>query len=68
MHFDLGCFRVNQTYVQDDMCISSIVRAHVKTKIKPQTAVICKCKVRNHSNLPESDFYKISLLDVGFLN
>ena len=70
MYFDLGCIRVNQTYVplQDDMCISSIVRAHAKTKIKPQTAVICKCKVRNNPNLPQSDLYEISPPEVGFLN
>ena len=50
------------------MCISSIVRAHAKTKIKPQTAVICKCKVRNNHNLPQSDLYEISPPEVGFLN
>ena len=36
MYIDLGCIRVIQTYVplQDDMFISSIARAHAKTKIK----------------------------------
>ena len=33
LYFDLGCIRVHQTYVplQEDIHISSIVRAHTKT-------------------------------------
>lgn len=70
MYFDLGCIRVNNTYVplQEDLKVSSVVRMHRKTKIKPQTAVICKCKARNSPNLPTSCMYEISPPEVGFLN
>ena len=39
LYYDLGCIRVNQTYVplQEDIHISSVVRVHSKTKITPQT-------------------------------
>ena len=69
LYFDLGCIRIHQTYVplQEDIHISSIVRVHSKTKVKPQTAVICKCKVRNSPDLPMSEVYEISPPDVGFL-
>ena len=39
-----------------------------KTKVKPQTAVICKCKVRNNPGLPTSGSYQISPAEIGFLN
>ena len=69
LYFDLGCIRVHQTYVplQEDIHISSIVRAHTKTKVKAQTAVICKCKVRNSPDLPTSETYQITPTNVGFL-
>ena len=70
MYFDLGCIRINQTYIplQDDMRISSVVRVTSITKIKPQTAVISRCKVRRSPNLPASGIYDISPPEVGFLN
>ena len=70
LYFDLGCIRVNQTYIplQEDLHISSIARVHTKTKVKPQTAVICKCKVRNNPGLPTSGSYQISPAEIGFLN
>ncbi|MCG8033371.1 MAG: DDE-type integrase/transposase/recombinase [Candidatus Thiodiazotropha taylori] len=69
LYYDLGCIKVNETYVplQQDIHISSIVRTHAKTKVKPQTAVICKCKVRNSPDLPISETYQISPTDTGFL-
>ena len=39
-----------------------------KQKLKPRTAVICKCQVRNDPFLPQSDLYEISPPEVGFLN
>lgn len=70
MYFDLGCIRVNQTYIplQEDMRISSVIRVHKKTKIKPQTAIVCRCKVQNNSELLASGVYKISPPEVGFFN
>ena len=70
LYFDLGCIRVNQTYIplQEDLHISSIARVHTKTKVKPQTAVICKCKARNNPGIPTSGSYQISPAEIGFLN
>ena len=56
MYFDPGCIRINQTYIplQNDMRISSVLRVSSKAKIKPQSAVISRCKVRKSPNLPAS--------------
>ncbi|MCG8078877.1 MAG: DDE-type integrase/transposase/recombinase [Candidatus Thiodiazotropha taylori] len=70
LYFDLGCIRVHQTYIplQEDIHVSSVVRAHNKTKIKPQTAVICRCKVRDSPDLPVNKQYEISPIEIGFLS
>ena len=70
LYYDLGCIRVNQTYVplQEDIHISSVVRVHSKTKITPQTAVVCRCKVRKSSDLPINTLYQISPVEIGFLS
>ena len=45
IYYDVGCIRVNMTYIpmQKDIQISSIERAKKKTKIKQQTACIFEC-------------------------
>ena len=70
IYYDLGCIRVNMTYIpmQEDIHSSSIVRAKKKTKIKPQTACICECKVRNLSDFPAGQVYQISPVESGFLS
>ena len=70
LYYDLGCIRVNQTYVplQEDIHISSVVRVHSKTKITPQTAVVCRCKVRKSPDLPFNTVYQISPVEIGFLS
>lgn len=70
LYFDLGCIRVHQTYIplQEFMHISFVVRVHSKTKIKQQTAVVCKCEVRNSPDLSISGIYQVSPPKVGFFN
>ncbi len=55
VYHDLGCIRVNQTYVPlvEDIHIASVARATKKTKIPAQSAHICTCKVRNNRSIPE---------------
>ena len=69
-YFDLGCIRVHQTYIplQEDIHISSVVRAQNKIKIRPQTAVICRSKVRKSPDIPVNETYEISPLEIGFLS
>ena len=50
------------------MRISSVVRVTSEIKIKPQIAVISRCKVRKSPNLPASGIYDILPPEVGFLN
>lgn len=70
LYFDLGCIRVHQTYIplQEDIHISSVVRAQNKIKIRPQTAVICRSKVRKSPDIPVNETYEISPLEIGFLS
>lgn len=70
LYFDLGCIRLHQTYIplQEDIHVTSIVRLRSKTKIKPQTAVLCNCKVRNNPNLPVDRTYQITPIECGFLS
>ena len=44
------------------------MRLRSKTKIKPQTAVLCNCKIRNNPNLPVDRTYQISPIECGFLS
>ena len=70
LYFDLGCIRVNQTCIplQEDIHISSVVRAQKKIKIRLQTAVICRSKVRKSPDVPVNETYEISPLEMGFLS
>ena len=73
LYFDLGCIRLHQTYIplQEDIHVTSIVLLRSKTKIKPQTAVLCSCKIRPYCvnpNLPVDRRYQISLRECGFLS
>ena len=70
LYFDLGCIRLHQAYIplQEDIHVTSIVHLRSKTKIKPQTAVLCNCKVKNNPNLPFDRTYQISPKECGFLS
>ena len=52
LYFDFGCMRFNEIYfpVQEDIHVFSLVRMQSNMKIKPQTAVICNCKVWKNPN------------------
>ena len=62
-------YQINQTYIplQEDIHVTSIVRLRSKTKIKPQTAVLCNCKVRNNPS-PVDTTYQISPIECGFFS
>lgn len=69
-YHDLGCLRVNGTYVplQMDIHVTSILRAKNKLIVKPQTTIICHCKSRSSPDLPEQELYQVSPIDAGFLS
>ncbi|MES9879659.1 MAG: reverse transcriptase family protein, partial [Sedimenticola sp.] len=70
VYHDLGCIRLNKTYIPmvEDIHVASVVRATRKTKIKAQSAHICTCKVRRNPNLTENQVYEISPIDNGYLS
>lgn len=69
VYYDLGCIRVNNVYVplQEDIHVSSIVRLCTKTKIPPQSSVICKCKLKENPAFPSSACYQVSSVETGFI-
>jgi len=70
VYHDLGCIRVNGTYVPlvDDIHIASVARLKHKTKIPPQSAHICQCQVRKHPELPTDRDYEITPVESGSLS
>lgn len=70
LYFDLGCLRINGTYVnlEEDIHIASIVRMKYTTVLKPQTAQICFGKVRQNPDIPCGQNYQISETDKGFIS
>ena len=69
-YHDLGCLRVNGTYVplQMDIHVTSTLRAKNKFLMKPQTTIICQCKARSTPDLPEKQLYQIAPTEIGFLS
>ena len=69
-YHDLGCLRVNDTYVplQMDIHVTSILRAKSKFVMKPQTTIVCQCRARSTPDLPEKQLYQIAPTEVGFLS
>ena len=67
MYRDLGCIRVDETYIPlvEDIPIASIDRLNHKTKILQQTAHIRQCQIRKHINLPTDYEYEISPFEIG---
>ena len=67
VYHDLGCVRVDQTYIPlvDDVHIASVARLKNKVTIPPQTAHICQCQVRRHSELPTEQEYAITPFELG---
>ena len=69
VYYDLGCIRVNNVYVplQEDIHISSIARLCTKTKIPPQSSVICKCKLKENPAFPSFVCYQVSSVETGLI-
>ena len=69
LYFDLKCLRINGKHyvnLEEDIIIASTVRMKKTYLIKPQTAMICKGKVRENPDLPVGQDYEVSQIDKGF--
>ena len=68
LYFDLGCIRINNTYVplQDDIHITSVIRAQSEIKLAPQTQNLIKGKVRNVNYFRPDNECIITAIDTGF--
>ena len=70
LYFDLKCLRINGKHyvnLDEDIHIASTVRMKKTYLIKPQTAMICKGKVRENPDLPVGQDYEVSQIDKGFI-
>ena len=69
VYHDLGCIRVHSTYVPlvEDIHIASVARLKHKTKVPPQSAHICTCRVRQHPELPVLQDYEVTPYESGAL-
>ena len=70
IYVDLKCIRINGKHyvnLEEDIHIASTVRIKRTCLIKPQTAMICYGKVREHPDLPSGQSYEISQIDTGFI-
>lgn len=69
MYFDLGCLRINNTYIPfvEDIHIASIVRVTANITIKPQTSYLCKGKIKRNPQLPSSGLYQVTASDKGYI-
>ena len=68
VYHDLGCVRVDQTYIPlvDDVHIASVARLKNKVTVPPEPAHICKCQVRRYSELPtEQEITPFELGQIG---
>ena len=70
MYYDLGCLRVNNTYVPliEDIHITSIVRLKFILVLKPHTAYICKGRVKNNPQISKQGIYQVSSIEQSFIN
>lgn len=70
MNYDLGCLRVNNTFVPlvEDIHIASIVRLKSTLILKPHSAYICRGKVKNNPQISKSGTYQVSSIEQGFVN
>ncbi|CAC5366888.1 unnamed protein product [Mytilus coruscus] len=70
VYFDLGCLRVNKTYVLlvEDIDIASIVRLAHTTVFKPQTSNICYVKGNKNYTFSSSKSFEISPITKGHLS
>ena len=70
MYNDLGCIRVGKSYIklEEGLCISSIVRLATKTKIKPQTAKLCMCKVKGNKQGLHNRLHQVIPSENSILN
>ena len=70
LYFDLKCLRINGKHyvnLEEDIHIASTVRMKKTYLIKPQTAMICKGKVRENPDLPVEKNYEVCQIDKGFI-
>ncbi|CAG2228077.1 unnamed protein product [Mytilus edulis] len=70
VYFDLGCLRINKTYVPlvEDIHIASIVRLAQTTVFKPQTSNICYVKGNKNYTFSSSKSFEISPITKGHLS
>ena len=70
MYYDLGCLRVNNTYVPliEDIHIASVVRLKSTLVLKPHTAYICKGRVKNNPQISKQGIYQVSSIEQSFIN
>ncbi|CAG2230048.1 unnamed protein product [Mytilus edulis] len=70
VYFDLGCLRINKTYVPlvEDIHIASIVRLAQTTVFKPQTSNICYVKGNKNYTFSTSTSFEISPITNGHLS
>ena len=68
LYFDLKCLRIKHyVNLEEDIHIASTVRMKKTYLIKPQTAMICKGKVRENPDLPVGKKYEVCQIDKGFI-
>ena len=70
LHYDLGCLRVNNTYVPliEDIHIASIVRLKSLLVLKSHNVYICKGRVKNNPQISKQGIYQVSSIEHSFIN
>ena len=70
MNYDLGCIRVEKSYIklEEDLCISSIARLTTETIIKPQPGKVCLCRVKGNEQVLNSKLYQVIAAENSTLN
>ena len=70
LYFDVKCLRINGKHyvnLEENIHMASTVRMQKTYLIKPQTAIICKGKVRENLDLPVEQDYEVCQIDKGFI-
>lgn len=69
LYFDLGQMRIGSKYIPlvEDIHIASVVRLAGKVVLKPQTATICRGKVKDRPYFTEGALMEVVAADTGFV-
>ncbi|CAC5361822.1 unnamed protein product [Mytilus coruscus] len=70
LYFDLGCLRIQKSYVplEEDIHVASIVRLTVNAVLKPQTINVCPVGLKNNPSFGSTNLLEISPVASGYVS